>query len=176
MALWWKSMRGFVNESHSWQKQATGSYCISDILNHVLQGFCFQSTSNSSGEKTSFGILIKFFLKNPVSRMIICISTGQWLVQIGFPLLCHHQGYTMKLLSEAYTGGWAELSGSLGEWNKRWWSWWQQEPLCSCFTALPRQTSVTLLRCSFCSQAKTWEGSRVWCSVLAAGWVNNMLM
>lgn len=63
-------------------------------------------------------------------------------------------------------------------WNQRRWQWRQQESRCSGFTVLAQQTlSVAPRRSSYSSRAGSRRNtSLVWCSVLAAGRVNNMLI
>lgn len=63
-------------------------------------------------------------------------------------------------------------------WNQRRWQWRQQERLCSGFTILSQQTlSMVPRRSSYSSRADDRRNtSPVWCSALAAGPVNNMLI
>ena len=178
MALWWKSMRGLVNESPLWQKHSTGSYHNSRTQSAV--GFLFSEHIKRLRRRDILRDSVK---KQCVPDDEVLISVGQSRKDVWFRLdsLSFKNEATLwglwRRMSWALRALWVgEIRGRMS-WNERRWSWWQQEPLCLGFTALPQQTcSVTLKRCSYCSRANTWEGTGAWCSDLAAGWVNNMLM
>lgn len=165
-AAWFGKSRQLAAAANQTSKSATG--------------FVFQNTSNSSGEATSSGTLAGG-------------KKAFWMMRWRHGWTVLDSVYPAVIMAPKWRGGGFRVSAPCTvilpafrkvkrgwgmSWNKRRWQWRQQEGLCSGFTVLPRQTlSVEPRRNSYSGQADNlWNTSPDWCSALAAGWVNNMLI
>lgn len=143
MALWWKSMRGFVNKSQCWQKQPTGSDHISK--NQRAAGFVFSENIKQLRRRDIL------WEKHRVPDDEVVISHQIW-----FHLFRHHTSSTYEATFRRLkcTMSWALQALRVGEirgsWNERRWRRWQQEPLlrfhCLTSTDLFSYTEEVLLK------------------------------
>lgn len=150
----------------------------------VLQGFCFQSTSNSSGEEMSSGTLEKKFKKKKKK----CLRWWDIHFTLAKPKRCRlqldsviiralKQGYFLRFVMQDEPGslawwnegeGWAEIREDGADGGRK---------VSTQVSQFYLNSSVQLHRTrSLCRPANTWEQTGVWRSMLAAGRENNMLM
>lgn len=162
MTLWCKSMWGLVSELQIWQTQAT---CYGFVF-HIKQLRRSNILWDACGGKC-----------------LLVDEVEARMDRVGCLLFCHHQALKRRKCefptpSTFYKRSERRKRGRGMSWNQRRWQWRQQESRCSGFTVSAQQTlSVARRRSSYSSRADNGRNtSPVWCSALAAGRVNNMLI
>lgn len=163
MTLWCKSMWGLVSELQIWQTQAT---CYGFVF-HIKQ----LRRSNILWEACGGNA---FWLMR--------WRHGRIVLDVFYSAIIRRQnGGNVSFPPRApwfYKRSERRKRGRGMSCNQRRWQWRQQESRCSGFTVLAQQTlSVAPRRSSYSSRAGNRRNtSPVWCSALAAGRANNMLI